>query len=200
MKIAIIGRGNVAKALSKALRRHDIMFGVREPEGPLDVDMAAAAFDAEIVILATPASAATSIAEAIKPHIDGKTVIDTSNPVGMTDHGLDLVSEPGRSAAQTLQDLLPKAHVIKSLNQIGAEFMANPGLLQSKPAMLAAGDDDNARATTLSLIEEAGFEAIDAGPLSNARHLESLAMLWIWSAAKGALGRRFGFAITHKHD
>ncbi|MEM1362371.1 MAG: dinucleotide-binding enzyme, partial [Pseudomonadota bacterium] len=69
--------------------------------------------------------------------------------------------------------------------------------LMQRPLMFVAGDETAAKQTALTLAEDAGFEAVDGGPLSNARHLESLAMLWIWSALKGPLGRSFGFALSH---
>ncbi|KUF11725.1 hypothetical protein AVJ23_03830 [Pseudoponticoccus marisrubri] len=86
---------------------------------------------------------------------------------------------------------------MKCFNQIGAEFIDDAGKLSGTPVMFAAGDDAAAKNIALSLATDAGFEAVDGGPLSNARHLESLAMIWIWSALKGPLGRTFGFALSH---
>lgn len=198
MKLAIIGRGSVAQALARALSGHEISFGVRDPNGPSERDLAAAAAWGEAIILATPWGAESEVAAAIEPHIAGKPVIDATNPVGMTEHGPDLVTTLGRSAAEGLQARLPEARVVKTFNQIGAEFMAEPGRLDRPAVMFVASDDSSARNLAVRLVREAGFEAVDAGPLSNARHLESLAMLWIWSALKGDLGRSFGFALARQ--
>ena len=196
MKLAIIGRGRVAGALAQALSAHDIMFGVLSPAEPDEATPDRAAEMADAVILATPWPAESQVAETIKDHVVGKPVIDATNAVGMSDHGLDLVSAPGRAAAEVLQDRLPGAHVVKCFNQIGAEFMEDPGLLSARPVMFAAGNDAQARAVALALAAEAGFEAVDAGGLANARHLESLGMLWIWNSLKGDLGRRWR---VHQH-
>lgn len=201
MKIGLIGRGRVAQALRANLgNSHDVRLGARDPGGDDEMQIAAVADWSDVVILAMPWSAEAEVAQVIAPHVNGKTIIDATNPAGMTKKGLGLVGPDDTSAAEALQALLPDARVVKSFNQIGAEFMAAPGQLATKPVMFAAGDDDTAREATLRLVADAGFEAVDAGPLSNARLLEALAMLWIWSAVKGPLGRTFGFSIAHKSE
>lgn len=197
MKLAFIGRGAVAQALARALVGHDVTLGVRNPTRVKEATMAEAAARADAVILATPWAAEAEVAAAIAPYVAGKTLIDATNPVGMTEHGLDLVPQDGRAAAEALQARLPEARVVKTFNQIGAEFIADPAALERRPVMFAAGDDDAARQLALNLVKEAGFEAIDAGPLTNARHLESLAVLWICSTLEPDLGRSFGFSLSH---
>ncbi|MDP5085911.1 MAG: NAD(P)-binding domain-containing protein [Yoonia sp.] len=198
MKIGIIGRGSVAQALAKTFSpSHEVRLGVRSVveghEGPIGE----IAKWAEVILLATPWGAEAEVCRDLAEHVAGKTLIDATNPVGMRKNMLDLVHEGTGSAAQSLQSRLPAAHVVKCFNQIGAEFMANPSRLADTPVMFAAGDDAEAKNVALILAKEAGFEAVDGGPLSNARHLESLAMIWIWSAIKGPLGRSFGFALVH---
>jgi predicted dinucleotide-binding enzyme len=148
-------------------------------------------------VLATPWAAEEEVCQAIADHVDGKPLIDATNPVGMRNGRLDLVNDGPGSAAEMLQARMPAAHVVKCFNQIGAEFMEDAGKLYGTPVMFAAGDELPARKIALTLAAEAGFEAVDGGPLSNARHRESLAMIWIWSAIKGPLGRTFGFALSH---
>ena len=198
MKIGIIGRGNVASGLSATLgQRHEVRLGVRTISGPSEAPIGDVARWADVVLLATPWTAEEEVCHAIADHVAGKPVIDATNPVGMRNNKLDLVHEGPGSAAETLQARLPDAHVVKCFNQIGAEFMDDAGKLASAPVMFAAGDHATVKNIALSLAHDAGFEAVDGGPLSNARHLESLAMIWIWSALKGPLGRNFGFALSH---
>lgn len=198
MKIGIIGRGSVASALSKVLAdSHEVQLGVRSVSDSSEGTMIEVATWSDVIILATPWSAEAEVCDAIADHVAGKPVIDATNPVGMRGGVLDLVHDGPSSSAETLQARLPGAHIVKCFNQIGAEFMADAGNLSSTPVMFAAGDDTAAKTIALTLAEDAGFEAVDGGPLSNARHLESLAMLWIWSAIKGPLGRSFGFALSH---
>ncbi|MEM8871543.1 MAG: NAD(P)-binding domain-containing protein [Pseudomonadota bacterium] len=199
MKIGIIGNGHMAQALSGALAdKHAIRLGVRAPAAPHQASLADVAGWADAVILTTPWRAEAEVAAQIADKVREKPVLDATNPVGIADHGPDVATvQTGASAAEGLKARLPGAHVVKTFNQIGAEFMADPTALSGQPVMFAAGDHDIAKRTALTLIGDAGFEGVDAGPLTNARHLESLAMLWIWQAVRGPLGRRFGFAVSH---
>ena len=65
-------------------------------------------------------------------------------------------------------------------------------------AMFICGDDDVAKATVTTLAEEMGFEVADAGALSQAFYLETLAMLWISQAFKQGWGSDFGFSILRR--
>jgi len=64
--------------------------------------------------------------------------------------------------------------------------------------MLVAGDDSKYKSLVLNLVSAIGFEAVDAGPLSAARLLEPLALLWIKLAMKAGFGRDFAFALIRK--
>lgn len=198
MKIGVIGRGSVASALFKTfVRSHEVRLGVRTVSDPSEAPIDDIARWADVLLLATPWTAEEEVCRALSDHVAGKPVIDATNPVGMRNGRLDLVHEGPGPAAETLQTRLPAAHIVKCFNQIGAEFMDDARKLFTTPVMFAAGDDETAKNIALSLATEAGFEAVDGGPLSNALHLESLAMIWIWSALKGPLGRNFGFALSH---
>ncbi|RVT81738.1 F420-dependent NADP oxidoreductase [Rhodobacteraceae bacterium CCMM004] len=199
MRIGIIGKGTVAQALAASLgTTHDIRFGVRQPRSQDHGTLPDVAAWADAVILATPWRAEADVATEIAAHVRGKPVLDATNPVVGAQHGPDVAAIDGAgSAAERLQSRLPGAHVVKTFNQTGAEFLKDPGALRAKPAMFAAGDDEASRRIALALIADAGFEPVDCGPLANARHLESLAMIWIWQAIKGPLKRRFGFALSH---
>ena len=93
--------------------------------------------------------------------------------------------------------MLKQLHPLPSGEGCRYAAVQPPSTLRFAPVMFAASDDAAAKNTALSLATEAAFEAVDGGPLSNARHLESLAMIWIWSAIRGPLGRTFGFALSH---
>jgi len=198
MKIGIIGRGRVAQALAKAFAdNHELRLGVRSVANPSEAEIGDVARWSDVILLATPWGAKEDICKAIGDHAANKPVIDATNPVGMHKGMLDLVHEGPDSAAETLQARLPTAHVVKCFNQIGAEFLHDTAKLANTPVMFAASDHATAKDIAPTLARDAGFEAVDGGPLSNARHLESLAMIWIWSATKGPLGRSFGFALSH---
>ncbi len=84
---------------------------------------------------------------------------------------------------------LPGARVVKSLNQVGAEILADASGFAHPPAMLVAGDDAAARATAAGPVADLGFEPLDAGDLRRARLLEPLAMVWINQALIRGKGR-----------
>ena len=205
MKIAIIGAGSVGRALGSNYQSagHDVIYGVRRPGDDKYADISPqasveeAAAAAEVIILAVPWMAVEETAAAIGP-ATGKIVLDATNPLGMVEGDLGLTVGHSDSGGEIVQRLLPEARVVKTLNQIGAEFMADASALERPPVMFLASDHADAKAAATPLIDALGFEALDAGPLRNARLLEAFAMLWIWNAIKGDLGREFGFAVARR--
>jgi hypothetical protein len=212
MRIAIIGAGNLGAALGRgwSARGHEVVFGVRDPgEGAAAVKggapvgtevaaVAAAARRADVVVLAVPAGAVT---EAVRElggatgALDGVIVIDATNPVGP---GLRLTLGPnGESQGERTQALVPRARVVKSFNQVGAENIA-AAAFAVRPVMFVAGDDAEARRTVARLADDLDLEAVDVGALTRARKLEHMAMLWIALSASpsSGLGRRFAFALV----
>jgi NADPH-dependent F420 reductase len=210
MKIAIVGIGNVGGALGKRLAAagHQVLFGTRPKDSDKAAGLAAAAGPnasatplkeaaaaAAVIVLATPYNAATA-ALASLGDLSGKTVVDATNPLTRGADGLGLAVGFTTSAAEGLAAAVPTAHVFKAFNQTGFENMADPARLAQRPAIFVAGDDAERKAGVLQLVEDVGFEAVDAGPLKNARLLEPLAMLWIDLAYNLGQGRDFAFAIT----
>jgi predicted dinucleotide-binding enzyme len=207
MKIAIIGAGNVGVALGGRWIAvgHEVTYGIRPdreakdglPAGAAQAPVAAAAAAAEVIVLAVPAAAAAGVLREAGSALTGKVVIDATNPVGP---GITAMTGPnGESQAEQLQALVPAARVVKSFNQTGAENMADPRY-PTPLVNFVAGDDPAARQVALRLARDLGFEGIEVGPLSRARELERLAMLWISLAMNPAsgLGRGFGFAIARR--
>jgi predicted dinucleotide-binding enzyme len=207
--ILIVGAGRVGAALGRRWLElgHDVRFGVPDPDSPKYAGLprerlqpAAERRGAAIVVFATPYAALASAALALGD-LRGAILIDCTNPIGMGPHGLGLVVGPDTSAAEQLAALTPGAHVFKTLNQTGAENLADAGVYHPKPMMLAAGDDAEKKVVVLELVRELGFDAIDSGPLVTARLLEPLAMLWIELASKRGHARAFAFArVRHPHS
>lgn len=80
------------------------------------------------------------------------------------------------SAAEELQKKLPRARVVKAFNTVFAQHMDTGKLSGERLTAFVAGDDPAARQEALEAAEQIG---LDAGPLSNARMLESLGFLKI---------------------
>lgn len=206
MNIAIIGTGRVGSALAKGLKRagHDIVLGVRDPQESRHQSLTADGFTVtstvsaiartDIVVLATPWESTLELVRALD--LQGKTIIDTTNPVVFGSAGVRLVPVDAPSAAEAIAAAAPGAFVFKTLNQVAAEIMQNAGHASQSPLMFVAGDDGGRKGTVLSLVRDLGFDARDAGGIDAARHLESLAVLWIGQALAGPFGRHFAFAAV----
>jgi hypothetical protein len=114
----------------------------------------------------------------------------------MRDGTLDLCCGFDTSGAEHLAAWIPGARVVKTLNQAGAEVMGDASILQGRPVMFVAGDDDAAKERVAGLVRDLGFEALDAGPLRVARLLEPYALVWINQAIIRGEGRDWAFAIA----
>jgi predicted dinucleotide-binding enzyme len=208
MRIAIIGAGSVGGSLGRRLADagHHITFGTRHPaDGVKDGAPAGATIttpreavrDAEVVILAVPWTAATDAVQSLGP-LEGRILIDATNPLTRGPDGLALdVGPSGESGAERIAALVPGARVVKAFNTTGANNMADPIYHGERTVMFYAGDDADAKQTVRTLIEQVGFEAVDAGALRRSRELEHVAMLWI-SLAFGSMGRDFAFRLVRR--
>lgn len=208
MRIAIIGTGNVGSAIARGLKGkgHEVTLGARDPAdagvqalakaaGAALAVPAQAAAGAGLVILALPWGAAESAVTALGD-LSGKTVIDCMNPLGMVDGALSLTIGHKTSGGETVQSWLPGAKVVKTLNQVGAEMMADNKSLPHRPVMFMAGNDAAAKQSVAGLLADLGFEALDAGDIAKSRILEPFAMVWINQALFRGKGRRWAFAAV----
>jgi hypothetical protein len=208
MRVAIIGTGNVGSAIARGLkgRGHDVYLGAREPRaadvaalasetGATAMSPAAAASAGDVVILALPWRVAEGAVKALGP-LTGKIVIDCMNPLGMVGGALDLTVGHTTSGGEIVAGWLPGAQVVKTLNQVGAEIMAQNDHLPHRPVMFMAGDDNAAKARVAALLTDLGFEALDAGDIAKSRLLEPFAMVWINQALFRGKGRSWAFAAV----
>lgn len=208
MRIAIIGTGNVGGAIARGLtgKGHDMVLGARDPQAPdvsalaratgaraLAPEAAAAAGD--VIILALPWSAAEGAVRALGD-LAGKTVIDCMNPLGMVEGALGLTVGHSTSGGEIVQDWLPGAHVVKTMNQVGAEIMTKNDHLSHRPVMFMAGDDAAAKAQVAALLTDLGFAPLDAGDITKSRLLEPFGMVWINQALFRGKGRNWAFAAV----
>jgi 8-hydroxy-5-deazaflavin:NADPH oxidoreductase len=204
MKISILGAGNVGMALARALLRAGLPVTIGVPDPARHAEAVAAlgpqatltssdeaAARGELVILAVPYAAALAIAQS-RSDWEGRVLVDATNPLAPGLSGLILGTST--SGAEQIAERARGARVVKAFNTTGAENMADSHYVQGQPMMPVAGDDAAARQQVLALATLVGFDAVDMGPLSAARYLEPLAMVWIHLAFKQGQGRRFAFA------
>jgi predicted dinucleotide-binding enzyme len=183
MDIAIIGAGNVGKALAGAFKRagHEVTLAAAHPEHAADAARqtgtraAATNSDAiagsDLVVLAVPESAFEAIAADISDAARGKVVVDVSNRPTPNPTGT------ATSAAEELQARLPNSTVVKAFNTLFASRQASPEIGGLKADGFVAADDEAAKQTVLDAVASVGFRPVDAGSLAAARTLEGMAWL-----------------------
>ncbi len=189
----IIGAGHMGAAFAKRLAAagHRVAITATDPAhaaqaaqaagaGARAVPAADVARGADLVILAVPYAAA---ADALRAAGDlaGTTVVDISNP--LTPDMSGLVVGHTTSAAEEIQRAVPTARVVKAFNTIFAQVLGGEARAGAPPVQVFyAGDAAEAKGRVRALVESVGFEAVDAGPLANARYLEPAGMLNIYFA------------------
>jgi 8-hydroxy-5-deazaflavin:NADPH oxidoreductase len=135
----------------------------------------------DIVILAVPYSSAAVVVAEYGDVLDGKVIIDVTNPVAPDMAGL--VTPHGSSGAQEIaKGTTAGAHVVKAFNTIFGHVLAKGGRLD---AFLAA-DDPEAKARVSTFLESLGLRPLDVGGLPMAATLESLGLMMIGLAKNGA--------------
>ncbi len=101
------------------------------------------------------------------------------------------------SGAEELQKKAPSAKVVKAFNTVFAQNMGTGEVKGTKLTMFAAGDDQPAKEQVLGMGRDIGFDAVDAGPLANARWLETLGYLNIQLGYMLKMGTEIGFKLVH---
>ena len=211
MEIAILGAGNVGRALGTGWARagHRILFGVNDPEDPKHQGAVLAAGnaaigkiaqvvkEANVLVLAVPWDAVPGVIEQCGS-LDEKVILDPTNPLTFGKDGLELALGFSTSGGEEVAKLARGAAVFKTMNQVGSEVMSNAGGFVTRPVMFVAGDNDERKPLALQLVNDLGFEAVNAGPLKNARLLEPYAMLWIDQALNRGAPRDNAFAFMRR--
>jgi len=188
MSIAIIGPGNMGLGLARlfAAKGQNVTLAYKDVEvaerlaaeigsNVQGKTIAGAVSGADIVILATPYdSAAAAIKEA--GNLTGKILVDITNPI--TPDYMALTIGHTTSAAEEIAKLAPDAHVVKAFNTVFWQALPFE-VRKGNPAVqvLLAGDDEDAKKTVANMVTDLEFEAIDAGPLANARYIEPVGEL-----------------------
>jgi 8-hydroxy-5-deazaflavin:NADPH oxidoreductase len=186
MKVAIIGSGNVGKALAGSAVKagHTVTLSATSQQNAEDAARATGAHaassnqeavkDAELVIVAVPYDKLGEVFRSLGTAVDGKVVIDATNHINAKDPGQVL---NGISNAEEIQKRHPNVHVVKAFNYSFAARMANPAVDGTRLDGFVAGDDQAAKAKALEFVQSIGYRPIDAGPLVMARALEGMGLL-----------------------
>ena len=98
----------------------------------------------------------------------GKIVIDTNNYYPQRDGHIAELDNESTTTSELLQAHLPTSKVVKAFNHIYAAELTTDGRpagTKKRRALVIAGNDPAAKATITRLLDEFGFDAVDAGPL-----------------------------------
>jgi predicted dinucleotide-binding enzyme len=135
----------------------------------------------DIVILAVPYGSAAAVVAEYGNALDGKVIIDITNPVSKDATGL--VTPAGSSGAQEIAKSAPaSAHVVKAFNTLFGPVLAQREHLDA----FIAADDPEAKARVSTFVESLGLRPFDVGGLHMAATLEALGLMLIGLAKNGA--------------
>ena len=192
LKIGVIGSGLIGGSvgLRWAQAGHEILFSSRHPEELMDLVQSAAprasagyadaaAYFGDVILLAVPPGAIPQIGEDIGHLMQGKVVIDLTNPRADRDGPLTgewLEMGTGLAMAQ----YLPGARLVKAFNSLGARMLANPiGRSGEKIGVPIAGDDAEARDIVADLVRDTGLEPVMVGRLERAKEFDRGSSVWV---------------------
>jgi predicted dinucleotide-binding enzyme len=174
MRYAIIGFGNIGKALARAFARKGIEVSVattRDPKsfaddaaaiGPTIIPKTLAeAVKADIIFLAVRFEAHPDVAKAL-PGWQGKTIIDVTNAYGVPPEELG-----GQPSSEFVAQAFRGARLVKGFNHlVSAVLDQDPAVHGGRRVVFLASDDDAAAEEIGALAERLGFAPIKLGGLS----------------------------------
>ena len=207
MRVGILGSGLMGGKLGTIFARagHDVVFSysrrkeklvrlAREAGGSARAGSPReAARDADALLLAVHWSRLDDVL-AQAGELEGRVVLTCSLPMNDDDSAL-AVAHTSSGAEQTAVRA-PGARVVSAFGTVPSEVLF--GVFERRgegnaPSLLYCGDDAPAKATAARLIRDAGFDPVDAGPLSSARYLEPFTLLVARLAYEGERGPELAY-------
>jgi len=177
--IGLIGAGHIGSQVARLAVANGYRVVISNSRGPetlatlvaeLGPDArAATAADAakagDIVVVTVPLKNYRAVP--VEP-LAGKIVIDTNNYYPQRDGSIPELDNESTTTSELLQAHLPASKVVKAFNHIYASQLTTDGLprgSKNRRALVIAGDDAGAKATVTGLLDQFGFDTVDAGPL-----------------------------------
>jgi len=131
-----------------------------------------AAVAGDVVVVTVPLKAIGDLP--LEP-LAGKVVIDTNNYYPERDGQIATLDNGSLTSSELLQDLLPTAQVVKAFNHIYAAQLTTDGTptgTADRRALVIAGNDDSAKTQVTALLDEFGFDTVDAGTLAESWRIQ----------------------------
>src|SRR5262244_3890544 len=178
--IGLIGAGNIGSQIGRLAVANGYNVVISNSRGPETLSAlvaelgprarAATAADAakagDIVVVTIPLKNYKAVP--VDPLV-GKIVIDTNNYYPERDGQIPELDNEATTTSELLQSQLPKSKVVKAFNHIYAAALTTDGQpagTKNRRALVIAGDDVEAKATVTHLLNQFGFDTVDAGPLN----------------------------------
>jgi hypothetical protein len=196
MRIGVLGSGLVGQTIGSKLISlgHEVMMGSRDAANPTAITWAkkegqrasfgtfanAAAF-AELIFNCTLGSASlAALGHAGGENLEGKILIDTSNPLDYSSEIWTLTVSNTDSLGEQIQRAFPRARVVKSLNTMNCNVMVEPGKLGERTDVFVSGNDTEAKAVVISILRDwFGWKSvIDLGDIRTSRGVEMFVVMW----------------------
>jgi predicted dinucleotide-binding enzyme len=204
MKIGIIGSGNIGGTLTRRLSALGHEVTVANSRGPQSLgDLTAetgatagtvedAVQGAELVVIAVPVKAVPDLPGKL---FAGKLVVDADNYYPQRDGDIPELLDRSLSSSRWTADHLEGARVVKAFNTIRAPHLMENGRPAGDPDRIAlpvAGDDADAKRMVMGLVDELGFDPVDAGTLDESWRQQPDTP--VYTADRDAEGVRQGLA------
>ena len=177
--IGLIGAGKIGSQVARLAVAHGYDVVVSNSRGPETLSalvaelgpraragtVVDAARSGDLVVVAIPLKDYGTVP--VEP-LMGKVVIDTGNYYPARDGHIPELDDESTTTSELLQARLPTSKVVKAFNHIYAAEITTDGRpsgTKDRRALVVAGDDAKAKETVSHLLDEFGFDAVDAGPL-----------------------------------
>ena len=207
MRVGILGSGLMGGKLGTIFARagHEVVFSYARSEQKLkklarDATGKAragtprdAVQEAGAILLAVHWSRIDDVLNQIGD-LSGKVVVTCSLP--MNDDNSELVVANTSSGAEELAKKIPKARVVSAFNTVPSEVLFcvfEARRKAGKPSLVYCGDDSSGKRVAARLIQDVGFDPVDAGPLRIARYTEPFALLVAQLAYEGKGGAELAY-------
>jgi predicted dinucleotide-binding enzyme len=191
LKIGVIGAGTMGGPIGKmwADAGHQILYSSRNPDQLMPLVQAAAprasagypdaaAHFGEVILLAVPPSAIEQIGRDFGHLMQGKIVIDLTNP--RVDRDGEITNEwLAMGTGLAMAQYLPGVRLVKAFNTLSSRMLADPAPNGVRIGIPIAGDDAAARDVVATLVRDAGFEPVIVGPLARAKEFDRGTPVWV---------------------
>ncbi|MCX4140700.1 NAD(P)-binding domain-containing protein [Paraburkholderia sp. SEWSISQ10-3 4] len=178
MKIGFIGAGAVAQSIARSAIQagHEVLLSARRgPQALGDVvaglgpnasaDTVQEVARLELVVLAVPWLQVPSALSGL-PNWAGRILVDTTNPFTQLEPELVLADLGGTGASEIVAAHAPEARVVKAFNAIRMEhYDKGPKFHDGKRVIFVSGDDKDAKAVVIGLVNDFGYAPVDLGGL-----------------------------------